>query len=207
MTKYATVATGRNIEKGKSVIVMLCSIYILSKCYYLYHLVYKENLKLQYLSDHQTNMKMKFNVVEVLMLSLITSDMSAYFWTKSNCDSDSQCPTIKRRECDGLVCIPFIVGEVKVTTVSTGKCNDFYNGYLCTILGGENLYNVYCRLWSKCRVDNKIVGGSSCTVKRCVECYEGRDCELTVGQANHGLSAWVSTSSGLSWWRENFVHF
>ena len=67
--------------------------------------------------------------------------MSAYFWRKPNCESDSQCPTIKRRDCDGIVCIPFIVGEFKETTIP-GKCDDYFNGYLCTWFGGNGSTNV-----------------------------------------------------------------
>ena len=76
----------------------------------------------------------------LLVLSLLTSDTFALFWRTSNCESDSQCPTIRRKECAEYLSFPFsfICDEYKVTTISSGKCMDFYNGYLCTIFGGNN---------------------------------------------------------------------
>ena len=87
----------------------------------------------------------------LLVLSLLISDTFAFFWRTSNCESDSQCPTIRRKECAEYLSFPFsfICYDYKVTTISSGKCLDFYNGYLCTIFGGKNKTD-FCRMVDYC---------------------------------------------------------
>ena len=120
---------------------------------------------------------MKFMIF--IALGLFTSKSSALFWKRSNCNSDRQCPTIRRRECPTLICIPFIgIGRYKDTTISEGRCNNYDNGPLCNLFGGKfsSLFSSFTYQW--------YLGGGSCKVRRCVECYRSSDCTLTVGRGD-----------------------
>ena len=74
----------------------------------------------------------------LVIVSLLFSHSSALFfsWSKSNCNSDRQCPTVRRRECPTFICIPFI-SQYRDTTVSQGKCINVDLGPLCNLFGGK----------------------------------------------------------------------
>ena len=132
---------------------------------------------------------MMFRVFFILGFLILHS--SALFLrpnTKSNCNSDRQCPTVRRRECPGLICIPFLgIGRYRDTTVSGGRCINYDNGPLCSLLGGKCIWldDEDKRLIHDSWTD---VGGNSCKVRRCLECFKASDCTLTVGRGDVSIN-------------------